>query len=32
MNNSLAIAEIQRILRLNAGAARRDLASSGQGR
>ena len=32
MNNSLAIAEIQRILRLNAGAARRNLASSGQGR
>ncbi|HXM27426.1 MAG TPA: alpha/beta fold hydrolase [Chthoniobacterales bacterium] len=32
MNNSLAIAEIQRILRLNAGVARRNLASSGQGR
>ncbi|MGA8480684.1 MAG: hypothetical protein WB696_22200 [Chthoniobacterales bacterium] len=28
MNNPLAIAEIQRILRLNAGAARRNLASS----
>src|SRR5258708_24977940 len=32
MNNPLAIAEIQRILRLNAGAARRCLASSDRGR